>query len=409
MVHVVEVRVMGQGIAQVDANGFPDLPRAGMARFQMGLDGLQPCGFGVAFRRQAHLGRQAEDRLLGEVLGPHAAVARPFIHGRIGRIIHGREGQFVQPIGDATFPVDVPDRLAGAHGDAQDGVDAQGHGASQRGDFAIVDDLQGHAEFLSDALEHGADFVEAFRWDAPIEGRDPRLIVHIRARGTAADGIHPREMASGFFQRPHDVLVMVVGVGLMYRFPYDFRAEDGLAIDDRRDLDIGRAQVEPDAITLQMAAQGLAAFLGRGHLIRVADLHGEGAEIDQIAHELGIEGPFAIGRVEATDVLADVARPAHDDLPAAPLPEQELHQAFGVEAIFGSTGMVGWEDDGFIAGAGALGALQRDDQRHAARGFCCLAKGAIGQDSGTKVRIKGWLGGGRNQLHHGKVVDEAGE
>ena len=61
------------------------------------------------------------------------------------------------------------------------------------------------------------------------------------------------------------IFAVVVGrVGLLDRLPHDLLAEDRLAVDHRRHLEVGRAEVEADAAAVEVAAQGLPRFRAGG-------------------------------------------------------------------------------------------------------------------------------------------------
>ena len=54
------------------------------------------------------------------------------------------------------------------------------------------------------------------------------------------------------------------GIGLLDRLPHDLFAEDRLAVDDGRHLQVRRAEIEPDAAAVQMAAERLAPSRAAG-------------------------------------------------------------------------------------------------------------------------------------------------
>ncbi len=81
----------------------------------------------------------------------------------------------------------------------------------------------------------------------------------------------------------------VVGrVALLDRFPHDFLAEDGLSIHDGRDFDIRGAQVEADAVAVQVAAQRLpplTLLAGASSAPQLTTVNGR--LVDLLAHEPG--------------------------------------------------------------------------------------------------------------------------
>ncbi len=143
---VVEIGVVGDGVAEPDADGFVDLARAAVARrHQL----LYPLEFGgqrrLRWKMDARRLEQSPRSLLREVLDAHAAVAGPLIGGRILAVIHGHECQLVQPGGDSAVRRDKPGGQAAAHGDAEDGVVAERHRSGQRRHLAIVHHFEGDA------------------------------------------------------------------------------------------------------------------------------------------------------------------------------------------------------------------------------------------------------------------------
>ena len=77
-----------------------------------------------------------------------------------------------------------------------------------------------------------------------------------------------------------------------------------------------------------------------------------------------IEGARAVRRVRAADVLADGLRPAHVDLPAATLPQQELDQPLGILQIGFGARVAVRENSRLKARQRATYALQAEHQRH---------------------------------------------
>src|SRR5205085_3730547 len=96
---------------------------------------------------------------------------------------------------------DVAAGGAGAHGEAEDGIDAESHRAGEGGDFAVVGDFEG--DVVPHALEFEENvfdaFLKVFGRNAAEKGGDFDAIVHINAGRTAADGIDAREVAGGAF------------------------------------------------------------------------------------------------------------------------------------------------------------------------------------------------------------------
>ena len=150
---------------------------------------------------------------------------------------------------------------------------------------------------------------------------------------------------------------MIAGVGLRTRLPDDLFAVDRLAVNHRRNLAVGCAQVKADPAAVQVAAQRPAAFGGGRHFVRRAYHDGEGVLVNFLAHKVIVKLPRARRRIDLLNVLSDVGRPAHIDLPAAALPEQKLHKALGILQVGFGVGMPIWKDGGLKAGQSATFAL----------------------------------------------------
>ena len=184
--------------------------------------------------------------------------------GRVGAVVHRHEGQFVEPAGDVARVIHVAGRLAGAHRDAQHRVFAERHGAGQRRHFAVVHDLQRHAQFLADAQEHAGDLlVEVLLRHAAEERGHAHAVVDVDAGGAAADGVQARQLRGGAADGVQDALVVVVRIALVARVPDHLLAEDGFAVDHGAGLAVAGAQVEADAAAVQVAPERHGGFLLR--------------------------------------------------------------------------------------------------------------------------------------------------
>ncbi|MEZ4767990.1 MAG: hypothetical protein R2844_06125 [Caldilineales bacterium] len=236
----------------------------------------------------------------------------------------------------------------------------QRHGAGQRGNVAVVNHLQRHAELVADTQEHAADLVIAVGRNAAEERGNHRPVVHVDAGRAAADCVQPRQLALRQSQRSDDALVVVGRVGLLHRLPDDLVAPYRLPVEHGRHFEVGRAQVEADAAAVQVAAERLAGFLLRRRLVGRAGDDCERPLVDGLAHEVIVESPRPVRRVNAADVVSNARRPAHRDLPAAPGPEQELDQPLGVGQVGSGAPVVFGEGNGVKPRDGSIGAFQRD-------------------------------------------------
>ena len=105
---------------------------------------------------------------------------------------------------------------------------------------------------------------EILRTHAAEERGGADFVVHINARRTAADGIHPRKVRGGAFQRIVDALDVIVRIALEIRIPDDFLGKHHLAIDQRGAFSIGPAEIEADAAAFEIAAEGHHRVVGGG-------------------------------------------------------------------------------------------------------------------------------------------------
>ena len=203
-------------------------------------------------------------------------------------VIDRDEGEFVEPGSDVALRGHEAGRETAAEGDAEHGVIVERHRAGERGDFAIVDHVErdavpGGLQVEEEAADAG---VEAVLRHAAVERADADFVVHIDARGAAADGIDARQVRGGALQRIVDAVEVILRVALYRGVPGDLVAEDHLAVDDRGALAVAGAEVEADAAAFQMAAEGRGGFalLGAGVVGRALD--GHGAAVDALAHEV---------------------------------------------------------------------------------------------------------------------------
>src|SRR5476649_2228534 len=290
---VIHVRVGCDVVAEVDADGFvnPESPRvAGGGQF---LNVFK-------FHGKRHVGRQFDaggpeqtaDGLLGEVLCADAAIAGPFVHGRVLAIIHGDEGQFIEPGGDGALRRDESGGQAAAHGDAEDPVVIERHGTGQSGDFAIVHHVEGDAApgCLQVEKETADASVEQVLGHGAVERTNADLIGHVDARCAAADGVDAGKFGGGALQRIVHTIEVILRIRLHSRVPADLFAEDHFAIHDGGALAIAGAQIEADTAAIQVAAEGRGGFLFHGGGVEGGGFNDHGAAVDALTHELVVEG-----------------------------------------------------------------------------------------------------------------------
>src|ERR1017187_2675010 len=182
--------------------------------------------------------------------------------GGVRAVSDGDEGELVEPGGDVALRGDVPGGERAAEGDAEHGVGvlrsrAESHGAGERGDFAIVDHVEGNAvpgglQVEEEAADARVEFVLG---DGAVERADAYFVGHVDAGGRAANGIDARQVGGGAVQGIVDAVVVILRVALHGGVPGDLVAEDDLAIDDGGALAVAGAQVEADAAAIQVASE----------------------------------------------------------------------------------------------------------------------------------------------------------
>ena len=291
----------------------------------------------------------------------------------------------------APFEVDVAARLARAERDPEDARVLERHRAGQGGHVAVVDHLERHAELVAQSQEQVVDFVKALLRHAAEERRDHRPVVDDDAGRAAADGVEPRQLRARQLQRRADVPVVVVRIGLARRLPDDLFAEDRLAVDDGRHLHVRSPEVEADPAAVEVAPQRLAGLARRRDLAGAAGDDRERPAVHLLAHEAVVERPGAVGRVRPRDVLADRRRPANRHLPAAARPQEELHEALGVDEVGFRARMAVGKRHGLESRHGAVRPLQADHERHAlARRSHFAPERPVGQRRGSELGFQRW-------------------
>src|SRR4051794_16213183 len=119
---------------------------------------------------------------------------------------------------------------------------------------------------------------------------------------------------------------MVLRIGSHARIPGHFLAVDDLAVGDRRAFAVTRAEVEPDAIAVQMAAERSGGLLCHGSRFegRTSDHHR--TAIDTVAHETIIERPRTGGRIDGAEIVGNLRLAGDSDPISALLPQEKLQQ-----------------------------------------------------------------------------------
>ena len=159
------------------------------------------------------------------------------------------------------------------------------------------------------------------------ERGDAELLAHERARRGAADRVHlPAQRECRLLQAGGELLVVVLGIGLRTRIPRELLREHDLAALERGDLEVARAEVEPDAVAVHVVLHEDFALVRDGHLPERHDLDFHGTPVEG-AEEVVVERAQALLRVRLRDRLHDFVRPREVELPPARAPEHELRDA----------------------------------------------------------------------------------
>src|SRR5438093_10414504 len=131
----------------------------------------------------------------------------------------------------------------------------------------------------------------------------------------------PRQVRGSFLQRIRDFVAVPLRVAVRTRIPNRLLAVHGLAVDDRGDFAVARAQVEADPAAIPMPAERRGAFAGGRDIARVGERDFKRSLVDPPPHEVCVEptsGRFGEMSLKAP---ADVGRAAEPNLPSAARPE----------------------------------------------------------------------------------------
>ena len=394
---VVELGVVGDGVAEAGADGVVDFPGTVVAGLHGVLDFDELFGEGHAAEVEAGGFGEAGDALLGEVLDAAAAVFGPFVEGGVFAVVDGGKGEFVEPRGDVAVGIAVADGLGGAHGDAEKGVGIHAHGAGEGGDFAVVDDVKGDVvPFLAEIAEDGADFfvVDGGVGDAAKEGGDADFVLDVDAGCGTTDGIDAREVGGGAGEGVADAVEVVLRIGLEVGVPGDFFGEDDFAIDDGGGFAIGAAEVEADAAAVEVTTEGGGGAVGWREFVYFA-----GDDLDGLAEHAGadgfaVEGLGTVGGVEGGEHGGEVVVAGDVDAAAAAGPEQEFEGAFDGGLVEGDVGTFVGEDAKLVMEGGAAGSGEgKVEVAGAGVGFDLLAVVAVPEDGGKEGGVEeGGLG-----------------
>ena len=120
MAQVIEICIVRNPIAHVDAHALPDFDRARVSCLELVLYEFQFLGIRDICRNlDTCAWGEPKDALLRKILRANAAVTGPFVYRPIRIVIDGRKSQLVQPAGNLAIQRDVPCRLTRPKGHAE--------------------------------------------------------------------------------------------------------------------------------------------------------------------------------------------------------------------------------------------------------------------------------------------------
>mmetsp|Transcript_40729 Transcript_40729/g.126950 ORF Transcript_40729/g.126950 Transcript_40729/m.126950 type:complete len:395 (-) Transcript_40729:464-1648(-) len=297
VVDVVELEVLREGVAQIDADGLVDLARLRLLlrivhrlldelqalRVVLVLNGAHVgVGVGVVLRHlQARLGRQLRGAALAQVHVRDAGVGalRPRVRRGLRVQVDLDVAQLVDPTHQVAVGVRVAPALAAAHRDAHDVALADLLHRGQRRDLAVVDHLQRHIarHVLGHPLEDVHDLcLVDIRRDVREDVAPRRLVLAAdRAGGAPADRVDLGERGLRQIQGVHDGLVVVVWVRVR-DVPLRLLGVEHLPVLHGHGLDVALAQVEGQAAAVRLLAADLRRVAGLRQLAGLHDLDLEG-------------------------------------------------------------------------------------------------------------------------------------
>ena len=173
-------------------------------------------------------------------------------------------------------------------------------------------------------------------------------------------------------------------------------AENHFTINDSRALAVTGAKIEADATPVQMTAErsGRLAFLGS--IVERAVLHHEGPTIHPFAHEMMVEGAYAVRRVDVAEVRGDGGIAGDGDAIPALLPQQKFQQAFDIALVEGNVRAFVRQHGSAKDGDRAFTPLESDGEVLAEPAFFHLAPVRAVPESGwSEVRVEDGAESGR--------------
>mmetsp|Transcript_72593 Transcript_72593/g.192833 ORF Transcript_72593/g.192833 Transcript_72593/m.192833 type:complete len:484 (+) Transcript_72593:398-1849(+) len=358
ILNLVVLRVLSQGVSQVDPDGLVDLAglRLLLRVFHGRLDVLEAARMwlvlhrvhGVALRPKAvwhidaALDSKARCRALAQVHVRDPAVGRPRVIRRVRVEVQGHVAELVDPTHQVAVDVAVPSALAATHGNAHEVAALHHHHAGKCGDLPVVDDLQRHiAKFLGKVVENRHDLLLVDLGRHVGEDVAPSGLVLARdgARGAAADGVDPGQVGGGLLHRTQDHVPVVLRVRVG-DVPLRLLRGQDLVVLHGHGLDVALPQVERQAAAVGVLAADLRGVPRQGQLPGAGhDLHAEGLRpAADLGHGRRLERELPSRGELPLEVLAHRRRPADEQLVGAALPDQLLYA--GADDVHGCRDLI---------------------------------------------------------------------
>ena len=327
---VVELLVPRNRVREEAADLHVDLERLGIALLHRGLHDLETLG-------ELHRLRELEAVLLGEPVDGllrerHRAdtgVTRPLVRGRLGVEVDRGERELGDAARERTRLVDEADGFGGTHRDAEDALLAHRDHTGESRDVAVVVDLERNAPILLDAEEHvlrNRILGRVLLLDGAEERGDAHLLADECAGRGTADRVDARKSRGGRLEALGELRVVVLGVGVVPRIPRELLGEHDLALVERRDLEVARAEVETDTATVGDGLHLRERLFLHGHLLERKNDRLDGTPVE-VGEELVVELARALLRVRLRDGLDNSVGTGEIELPAARGPHDELRDA----------------------------------------------------------------------------------
>jgi len=182
---------------------------------------------------------------------------------------------------------------------------------------------------------------------------------------------------------------MPLGIGLGDRVPDDFFRENRFPVNHRRNLAIASSQIETDAASFQVTAEGSGSTVGFGKVVRGAVDDFKGFFKDAASHHVGIPLAKRVFLVVFVELITQLPGGGAVNLGGASGPEQEFYKAFEEEEIMNGGRFGGFQDGCFKMVGIAIRTSEHD--RYGLDGLGSgggVEKGALGEHGRAKVGVQ---------------------